>query len=132
MMAKSPTRRSWGWRTRSSRGLRRVCRRVVPPSGSATGSLAGSYPAPTLSTTGVTAATYGSATKVPSLTISAEGRVTAATEVSMTATGLFSIGATAPASPQVGQLWWRNDPDGRLFIYYNDGTSTQWVPVVTA
>jgi len=103
-----------------------------PPSGSATGSLAGSYPAPTLSTTGVTAATYGSATKVPSLTISAEGRVTAATEVSMTATGLVSIGATAPASPQVGQLWWRNDPDGRLFIYYNDGTSTQWVPVVTA
>jgi hypothetical protein len=42
---------------------------------------------------------------------------------------LASISATAPASPQVGQLWWRNDPDGKLFIYYNDGTSSQWVPI---
>jgi len=39
-----------------------------------------------------------------------------------------AIGLTAPASPSVGQLWWRSD-SGRLFIYYNDGTSTQWVPV---
>jgi len=40
-----------------------------------------------------------------------------------------SIGASAPASPAVGQLWWRNDPDGRLFIWYDDGTSQQWVPI---
>jgi hypothetical protein len=39
-----------------------------------------------------------------------------------------AIGTTAPAAPQVGQLWWRSD-SGRLFIYYNDGTSSQWVPV---
>ena len=39
-----------------------------------------------------------------------------------------AIGTTAPASPLVGQLWWRSD-SGRLFIYYNDGTSSQWVPV---
>jgi hypothetical protein len=39
-----------------------------------------------------------------------------------------TIGLSAPASPQVGQLWWRNDL-GRLFIYYDDGTSAQWVPV---
>src|SRR5215475_11187228 len=97
----------------------------LPPSGSATGSLAGSYPAPTLSTTGVTAATYGSATQIPQLTVSAEGRVTAATTV--TAIALVSIGTTAPATPTVGQLWWRSDV-GQLMIYYNDGTSTQWVP----
>lgn len=42
--------------------------------------------------------------------------------------GLASIGVTAPAAPVVGQLWWRSD-SGKLFIYYNDGTSTQWVPV---
>jgi hypothetical protein len=41
------------------------------------------------------------------------------------------IGATAPtATPEPGQLWWRNDPDGNLYISYNDGTSTQWVPAV--
>jgi len=100
-----------------------------PPSGSATGSLAGSYPAPTLSTTGVTAASYGSATQIPQLTVSAEGRITAATTV--TPTALATIGTTAPASPTVGQLWWRSDT-GRLMIWYDDGNSQQWVPAVPA
>jgi len=38
-----------------------------------------------------------------------------------------SIGITAPAAPAVGQLWWRSD-QGRLFLWYDDGTSQQWVP----
>jgi hypothetical protein len=38
------------------------------------------------------------------------------------------IQPTPPASPAVGALWWRNDPDGTLYVYYNDGSSTQWVP----
>lgn len=38
------------------------------------------------------------------------------------------IGSTPPAGAISGQLWWRNDPDGNLYILYNDGTSTQWVP----
>src|SRR5262249_54506551 len=38
------------------------------------------------------------------------------------------VGATAPASPNVGDLWWRNDPDGVLFVYYADPNSSQWVP----
>lgn len=37
------------------------------------------------------------------------------------------VGPTAPAVPVVGDLWWRNDPDGVLFIYYDDGNSHQWV-----
>jgi hypothetical protein len=41
-----------------------------------------------------------------------------------------TIAATAPATPVQGQLWWRNDPDGTLYISYNDGNSTQWVPAV--
>src|SRR5262245_47285531 len=38
------------------------------------------------------------------------------------------VGPTAPATPAVGDLWWRNDPDGVLFVYYSDPTSSQWVP----
>ena len=38
------------------------------------------------------------------------------------------IGPTPPASPAVGALWWRSDPDGRLFVWYDDGSSQQWVP----
>ena len=38
------------------------------------------------------------------------------------------VGPTAPATPAVGDLWWRNDPDGVLFVYYDDGNSQQWVP----
>ena len=40
------------------------------------------------------------------------------------------IGANPPVGSVPGQLWWRNDPDCTLFILYNDGTSTQWVPAV--
>jgi microcystin-dependent protein len=36
-------------------------------------------------------------------------------------------GSTPPASPQPNQLWWHSDL-GQLFIYYNDGNSSQWVP----
>jgi hypothetical protein len=38
------------------------------------------------------------------------------------------VGPDAPATPVTGQLWWRNDPDGSLYIYYDDGTSSQFVP----
>lgn len=38
----------------------------------------------------------------------------------------ITIAASAPGSPVVGQLWW-NQEYGRLLVYYNDGTSTQWV-----
>ena len=37
------------------------------------------------------------------------------------------IGSSAPASPQVGNLWWRSDPDQSLYVYYDDGNSQQWV-----
>src|SRR5262252_9787224 len=38
------------------------------------------------------------------------------------------VGPSAPPTPAVGDLWWRNDPDGVLFVYYDDGNSQQWVP----
>jgi len=37
------------------------------------------------------------------------------------------VGNTPPASPQPNQLWWHSDL-GQLYIYYNDGNSSQWVP----
>ena len=40
--------------------------------------------------------------------------------------GSIEISATAPVSPSAGDLWWDSD-DGKMFIYYNDGSTSQWV-----
>ena len=37
-----------------------------------------------------------------------------------------TISAAAPGSPSHGALWW-NSSNGNLLIYFNDGTSSQWV-----
>ena len=37
-----------------------------------------------------------------------------------------TISTTPPSSPNNGDLWWDED-EGILYIYYNDGSSTQWV-----
>lgn len=37
-----------------------------------------------------------------------------------------TIGATPPVSPPTGTMWWDNI-GGQLYIYYNDGNSSQWV-----
>jgi hypothetical protein len=38
------------------------------------------------------------------------------------------IADTPPASPSQGQTWWESD-SGAFYIWYNDGTSAQWVQV---
>ena len=38
-----------------------------------------------------------------------------------------SVGDTAPTNPTVGSLWW-DSTAGQLYIWYNDGTSSQWAP----
>lgn len=41
------------------------------------------------------------------------------------------VGPAPPSIPYVGQLWFNNSDGqggGHLYIYYNDGTSLQWVP----
>jgi len=37
-----------------------------------------------------------------------------------------TVSATAPSSPTAGDLWW-NSNLGSLYVYYNDGDSSQWV-----
>lgn len=43
--------------------------------------------------------------------------------------GGFEIATTPPASPTAGDTYWDQD-EGNAYIYYDDGTSSQWVPLV--
>lgn len=41
------------------------------------------------------------------------------------------VGPTPPDPPETNQLWW-SDELGQLFVWYNDGTTSQWVAASTA
>jgi hypothetical protein len=43
--------------------------------------------------------------------------------------GSVTVSDTAPASPQAGQLWF-DSVGGQLYVYYNDGNTSQWVIAV--
>jgi hypothetical protein len=40
--------------------------------------------------------------------------------------GVVSVGSTPPAAASSGDLWWNSDT-GNMFVYYNDGDTSQWV-----
>ena len=63
------------------------------------GDLTGSYPSPTLVTTGVSANTYGSATTLPAITVDAKGRITAASNATITGGGTVTNVSCGNLSP---------------------------------
>ena len=73
----------------------------------------------------------GIGSTLPSTTLDVAGTVTATTFAgdgsNLTGVGgNVAISTSAPSSPEEGALWYDTD-DGRIFVYYNDGNSAQWV-----
>lgn len=76
------------------------------PTGAAGGSLSGTYPNPNLTSTIVAAGPKGTASKVAAITYTAEGRLTAVTEISISGAGIDSTalhsGDSAPPNGAAG------------------------------
>jgi hypothetical protein len=69
--------------------------------------------------------TVGDAVFVAASQAAAQTALGLGTGATMPAT---QVGSTAPASPVVGELWFDTN-GGQMYVWYNDGTSSQWVPV---